>query len=124
MIRRPSRTTIHWTLVSNDQHVYGEIMWPDGEYSALRPCVIMLHGFPGSARNDDIAHALCRIGCVVMVPHHRGAWGSEGKYLITHCIEDARNLVDYARAMRFAADIMWMPGISYCPVTAWGQTQH
>lgn len=88
-------------FVSNDQHVYGEIMWPDGEYSAPRPCVIMLHGFPGSARNDDIAHALCRIGCVVMVPHHRGAWGSEGKYLITHCIEDARNLVGYTKSDAF-----------------------
>lgn len=99
----PSALSDYDTLdfVSNDQHVYGEIMWPDGEYSALRPCVIMLHGFPGSARNDDIAHALCRIGCVVMVPHHRGAWGSEGKYLITHCIEDARNLVDYAKSDAF-----------------------
>lgn len=88
-------------FVSNGKHVYGEIMWPDGEYSEPRPCVIMLHGFPGSARNDDIAHALCRIGCVVMIPHHRGAWGSEGKYLITHCIEDACNLVDYARSDAF-----------------------
>ena len=53
----PSALSDYDTLdfVSNDQHVYGEIMWPDGEYSALRPCVIMLHGFPGSARNDDIA---------------------------------------------------------------------
>ncbi len=100
---KPSALSDYDTLdfISNDQHVYGEIMWPDGEYSAPRPCVIMLHGFPGSARNDDIAHALCRIGCVVMVPHHRGAWGSEGKYLITHCIEDARNLVGYARSDEF-----------------------
>ena len=99
----PSSLSDYDTLdcVSNDQHVYGEIMWPDGEYSSPRPCVIMLHGFPGSARNDDIAHALCRIGCVVMVPHHRGAWGSEGKYLISHCIEDARNLVDYAKSDAF-----------------------
>ena len=83
----PSALSDYDTLdfVSSDQHIYGEIMWPDGEYSDPRPCVIMLHGFPGSARNDDIAHALCRIGCVVMVPHHRGAWGSEEKrkYLTT-----------------------------------------
>jgi len=99
----PSALSDYDTLdfVSNDQHVYGEIMWPDDGYSAPRPCVIMLHGFPGSARNDDIAHALCRIGCVVMVPHHRGAWGSEGKYLISHCIEDACNLVDYSKSEVF-----------------------
>lgn len=88
-------------IESHNHHIYGEILWPDGEYSAPRPCVIMLHGFPGSARNDDIAHVLCRIGCVVMVPHHRGAWGSEGKYLISHCIEDAKNLVTYAGSPEF-----------------------
>lgn len=88
-------------LLSGGEHIYGEILWPDGTYRAPRPCVIMLHGFPGSARNDDIAHALCRIGCVVIVPHHRGAWGSEGKYLISHCIEDAVNLAEYARSEGF-----------------------
>lgn len=88
-------------IVSNHHHIYGEILWPDGSYSSSRPCVIMLHGFPGSARNDDIAHALCRIGCVVMVPHHRGAWGSEGKYLISNCIEDAGNLVAHAQSAAF-----------------------
>ena len=90
-------------IVSNNHHIYGEILWPDGEYSAPRPCVIMLHGFPGSARNDDVAHALCRIGCVVMVPHHRGAWGSEGKYLISNCIEDAKNLVAHAGSSEFCS---------------------
>lgn len=89
-------------IVSGEHHIYGEILWPDGAYSAPRPCVIMLHGFPGSARNDDIAHALCRIGCVVMVPHHRGAWGSEGKYLISNCIEDAENLVLCAQSAKFS----------------------
>ncbi len=99
----PSALADYDTLdfVSNGQHIYGEILWPDGGYSLPRPCVIMLHGFPGSARNDDIAHALCRIGCVVIVPHHRGAWGSEGKYLISNCIEDACNLAEYAKSGRF-----------------------
>ena len=88
-------------FVSSGNHIYGEIMWPSGEFSQMRPCVIMLHGFPGSARNDDISHALCRIGCVVIVPHHRGAWGSQGKYLITNCIEDAKNLAEYAHSDDF-----------------------
>ena len=88
-------------FVSCGEHVYGEILWPDGKYPENRPCVIMLHGFPGSARNDDIAHALCRIGCVVIVPHHRGAWGSQGKYLITNCVEDAVNLAQYVHSHDF-----------------------
>lgn len=88
-------------FVTSGEHIYGEIMWPDGDYKESRPCVIMFHGFPGSARNDDISHALCRIGCVVLVPHHRGAWGSEGKYLISRCIEDAKNLANFVRSEDF-----------------------
>lgn len=88
-------------VVSEGSHLYGEIMWPDGSFAEGRPCVIVFHGYPGSARNDDISHALCRMGCVVMSPHHRGAWGSEGKYLLSHCIEDAVNVAEYARSKEF-----------------------
>ena len=88
-------------FVSSGSHIYGEIMWPSSDFKTPHPCVIMLHGFPGTARNDDISHALCRIGCVVIVPHHRGAWGSQGKYLITNCIEDAQNLAEYVHSQEF-----------------------
>lgn len=88
-------------FVSSGSHIYGEIMWPVDSSDKPHPCVIMLHGFPGSARNDDISHALCRAGCVVLVPHHRGAWGSQGKYLVTNCVEDAYNLAHYAHSDEF-----------------------
>lgn len=39
---------------SGESHIYGEIMWPSKEFPSERPCVIILHGFPGSARNDDM----------------------------------------------------------------------
>ncbi len=99
----PSALSDYTTLdfVSNGSHIYGEILWPSANYPKPHPCVIMLHGFPGTARNDDISHALCRIGCVVIVPHNRGAWGSQGKYLITNCIEDAQNLAEYAHSPEF-----------------------
>lgn len=96
----PDYTTLDF--ISNGSHIYGEIMWPSTDMPKPHPCVIMLHGFPGTARNDDISHALCRIGCVVIVPHHRGAWGSQGKYLVTHCIEDAQNLAEYAHSPEFS----------------------
>lgn len=88
-------------IISSGCRLYGEIMWPDGSYSLPRPCVVLFHGFPGSARNDDLAHALCRIGCVVLTPHHRGAWGSEGSYLISNCIEDAVVIAEYVRSEAF-----------------------
>lgn len=90
-------------FVSHGSRLYGEVMWPGGGYEGPRPCVIFLHGFPGTARNDDLAHALCRIGCVTLTPYHRGAWGSEGEYLITRCIEDAIALAEHVRAEPFAA---------------------
>jgi len=62
-------------VISDGCHLYGTILWPDGGTPVPRPCVVMLHGFPGSAPNDDLAHALCRIGCVVLIPRHRGAMG-------------------------------------------------
>lgn len=89
-------------FISNGSHIYGEIMWPSQTFPKPHPCVIMLHGYPGNARNDDISHALCRAGCVVLVPHHRGAWGSQGKYLVTNCVEDAYNLAQYVHSKEFA----------------------
>ena len=37
------------------------------------------------------------MGCVVIRPYHRGAWGSEGTYSFSHCIEDAVTLARWAR---------------------------
>ncbi|MBE5972373.1 MAG: alpha/beta hydrolase [Lachnoclostridium sp.] len=85
-----------------DGALWGQIMCPDGSFGEGRPCVIFLHGFPGGNRNDDIAHALCRIGCVVLVIHHRGAWGSPGKYLVSNCIEDIKILAEHVRSEAFA----------------------
>ncbi|MCD8361752.1 MAG: alpha/beta hydrolase [Lachnospiraceae bacterium] len=88
-------------IVSEGCHLYGEILWPGGSFTAPRPCVILLHGYPGSAQNGDLGQALRRIGCVVLLPHHRGAWGSEGKYLVSHCIQDAVNIAEYVRREAF-----------------------
>lgn len=82
----------------------GQVMRPDGSFGEDRPCVLILHGFPGGNRNDDIAHALCRIGCVVLILHHRGAWGSPGKYLVSNCIEDIKALAEHVRSEAFVKE--------------------
>lgn len=53
------------------------------------PAVLMLHGFPGVQKNDDLAAELCRRGITVLVPHFRGCWGSEGRFSLAGLIEDA-----------------------------------
>ena len=87
-----------------DGALWGQVMRPDGSFGEGRPCVLVLHGFPGGNRNDDIAHALCRIGCVVLVIHHRGAWGSPGKYLVSNCIEDIKVLAEHVRSDNFTKE--------------------
>ena len=55
---------------SSGSTIYGQIMVPAASYGDGRPCVVMFHGFAGFTRMDDVAQALCRAGCVVVVPHH------------------------------------------------------
>ena len=81
---------------SSGSDIYGQILTPDSAYGEGRPVVIMFHGFAGFTKMDEIGNALCRAGCVVVMPYHRGAWGSKGKYSFSNCIEDAVNLIDYA----------------------------
>lgn len=88
---------------SDGDRIYGQVLRPNGAFGKRRPVVIFCHGFAGFTRMDDVAQALCRAGCVALVPHHRGAWGSEGKYSITNAINDAVNLVDHVSSDEFSA---------------------
>ena len=87
----------------NGSEIYGQILMPDRAFGENRPCVLMFHGFAGFGRFDDIGQALCRAGCVVLIPHHRGAWGSQGNYSVSNCVQDAANLVRYVKTPEFQA---------------------
>lgn len=79
-------------LDSDGSTIYGQVLVPSSKFEGPRPCAIICHGFAGFTRWDDVAHDLCRAGIVVVIPHHRGAWGSEGEYTVSGCIRDAENL--------------------------------
>lgn len=87
---------------SDGSMIYGQVLVPSARFGASRPCVIFCHGFAGFTRWDDVAHDLCRSGIAVVIPHHRGAWGSEGEYTVTGCIRDAENLARWAMSPDFA----------------------
>lgn len=80
----------------NGSMVFGQVLVPSSQFGGKRPCVILCHGFAGFTRWDDVAHDLCRAGIAVIIPHHRGAWGSEGEYTVSGCIEDAAELAAMA----------------------------
>ena len=86
---------------SEGSEIYGQILIPDRSFGGRRPCVLMFHGFAGFGRFDDVGQALCRTGCVVIIPHHRGAWGSQGKYSVSNCVQDAAVLVKYVKSSEF-----------------------
>lgn len=88
---------------SEGDTIYGQVLVPSAEFGNTRPCAIFCHGFAGFTRWDDVAHELCRAGIVVVIPHHRGAWGSEGEYTVTGCIRDAENLATWAMSAETAA---------------------
>ncbi len=108
---------------SGADRIYGQILRPNKAFGKGRPVVIFCHGFAGFTRMDDVAHALCRVGCVVLVPHHRGAWGSEGKYTIANIIDDAVNLVDYVSSDDFSAKYETDPKLVFlCGYSMGGNT--
>ena len=88
---------------SDGAEIYGQILIPDRTFGDRRPCVLMFHGFAGFGRFDDVGQALCRAGCVVLIPHHRGAWGSQGKYSVSNCVRDAAGLIRHVGSPEFQA---------------------
>jgi pimeloyl-ACP methyl ester carboxylesterase len=70
--------------------------------------VILLHGFPGYEQNMDLAQALRRDGWNVLAMHYRGAWGSQGSFSFSHCMEDVSAMLAYvtqpANAGKFHID--------------------
>jgi pimeloyl-ACP methyl ester carboxylesterase len=57
--------------------------------------VILLHGIPGNERNLDLAQDLRREGKNVIFFSYRGAWGSQGTYSYSNCLEDIAYVLDY-----------------------------
>lgn len=75
--------------------IYGQIYTPPKNNNEKYPVLIFFHGFPGITTFDDVANSLCRAGCIVIIPKHRGAWGSQGFYSMSNCIDDAESLTNY-----------------------------
>lgn len=57
--------------------------------------VILLHGLPGNEKNLDLAQELRRNGRNVFYFNYRGAWGSQGEFLYSNCIEDVKKVIDF-----------------------------
>jgi len=83
-------------IESHGATLYGIILKPEHTPGEKHPLVLTLHGFPGHCTNNDLAHALRRMGCVVINPFYRGAWGSGGYYTISGLPDDVEVLLNWA----------------------------
>ncbi len=102
-----------WQMKIHGSTVYGEVLLPNGSYKAPRPLIIFFHGFPGGHRSEDIASALRRAGCVAICPNHRGAWGSQGKFLISNCVEDAMTIARWYHDPKHAEEYHINPDLIF-----------
>lgn len=66
------------------------------------PTAIVLHGFPGNEKNQDLAQAMRRAGWNALIFHYRGSWGSGGEFSFVHILEDIREVLAAIRAPEFA----------------------
>jgi pimeloyl-ACP methyl ester carboxylesterase len=57
--------------------------------------ILLLHGLPGNERNLDLAQELRRNGRNVIYFNYRGAWGSQGEFMYSNCIEDVKKVMDF-----------------------------
>jgi len=82
-------------VTSNGKKLNGIIYLAQGK--GPHPTVILLHGLPGNERNLDLAQVLRRAGWNVVFFHYRGAWGSEGEFLFSNCVEDVSSIIKYIK---------------------------
>lgn len=61
------------------------------------PTVLMLHGFPGTETNIDLARAIQRAGWNAMVITYRGLWGAPGQFSFTNGVQDTRAALAWLR---------------------------
>jgi acetyl esterase/lipase len=71
--------------------------------AGMHPTVLLLHGFPGTELNLDLARVFQRAGWNVLAIHYRGVWGAPGKFSFSHVIDDAHAALGWLRSPAGAA---------------------
>lgn len=66
--------------------------------AGAHPTILLLHGFPGTELNLDLARVLQREGWNVLAIHYRGVWGAPGQFSLTHVVEDAHAALAWLRS--------------------------
>ncbi len=87
--------------------------------STLKETIILVQGYPGNDNNFDLAQVLRRNGFNVIHFNHRGAWGSQGQYMYSNCLEDIDEVIKYiqqvniSKKLRIVTEEITLIGRSY-----------
>jgi pimeloyl-ACP methyl ester carboxylesterase len=74
-------------IPSGDARMNGVLFLAQG--AGPHPNAVILHGFPGSQKNEDLAYAIRQAGWNVLTFQYRGSWGSEGDFSFSGALADA-----------------------------------
>ena len=98
----PVRTVAHPARLVPVRYPTGGVMVPARMFVAAgagaHPTVLLLHGFPGTELNLDLARVLQRAGWNVLAIHYRGVWGAPGQFSFSHVIDDAHAALAWLRS--------------------------
>lgn len=75
--------------------------------AGVHPTVLLLHGFPGTELNLDLARVIQRDGWNVLAIEYRGLWGAPGSFSFAHVVDDAHAALAWLRspaAARYGID--------------------
>jgi acetyl esterase/lipase len=107
----PVRDVAHPARLVPVRYPTGGVMVPARMFVAAgagaHPTVLLLHGFPGTELNLDLARVLQRAGWNVLAIHYRGVWGAPGQFSFSHVIDDAHAALAWLRsssAVAFGVD--------------------
>lgn len=84
------------SIDSNTGRMFGVMYTAQG--CRPHPTMIILHGFPGTEKNLDLAQAFRRAGWNSLVFHYRGAWGSEGCFSFQNVLDDVKAALKFLRS--------------------------
>ena len=98
----PARDVSHPARLAQVRYSSGAVEIPARMFVAAgagaHPTVLLLHGYPGTELNLDLARVLQRAGWNVLAIHYRGVWGAPGTFSFSHVIEDAHAALAWLRS--------------------------
>ena len=83
---------------SHGSNIFGRLLLPARRQpEGTTAVVVLLHGYPGTEQNIDIAQSIRAYGMAAVHFSYRGVWGSHGEYSFSHIIEDTIEVISYIR---------------------------